>query len=600
MKQWLLSFGLSVVSVTGFAKSPTDSLQSLLRQHLTEDSGRVSLLLKYGKSLFYTKQDSMMFYADEALRIAQKINWLAGVADAYNLKGVSYSYVLTDPVNAIDYYHKALEVNAPLHRPVFEWQTLANIALLHYDQEEYPEALEYYQKAEAVLDKLQDKSGEGRLLMNIGELYYDMGKPAEAMSNFNKSLALAKANQDSLVEANVLNSIGYIYLEKKDYSRAIEYIEQATQIADRTNNRITKAASLVYLSLANSGLKSYDKAERFAREGLELAKEVGNLQFQRQAWFSLQKLYEETGKYKASLEAYKQYTQLNDSLISTQKKKEILQKEMQHQFDKNRALAKAELSRQVTIKRGILAGAVILLMGSLAFLLLYKKKRDAEVKKNYAEFQTLVSETEMKALRAQMNPHFIFNCLNAIGDYILKNKPLIADEYLGKFAQLMRTVLENSEKKEILLTDELKALTWYMELEALRLNNRFTFDIQIAEYLDAGNILIPPLLLQPFVENSIHHGIEGSARPGKVAVCFRKDGDALVCTVEDNGIGVLTAQQLQNDGQDTRRPSFGIKITQSRIRIINEEKKSSVATLNIRQKEEGTNVELKLPLAYNF
>lgn len=599
MKKWVFLTGL-LISLTGFSKPPADSLELLIQQHPAEDSERVALLLKYGKSLFYTRQDSMMFYADEALRIAQKIHWITGIADAYQLKGVSYSYVLQDPSNAIDYYHKALEANTTLNRPSFEWQTLANIALLHYNQEEYPEALEFYQKAEAALNKLENKRGESQLLMNVGQLYYDTGKPDDALKNFNKSLSLARQHKDSLIEANVLNSIGYILLEQKNYPEAIRYANEGKQIAELTDNQITRAASLVYLSLAHLGLKSYANAEKFAKEGLQLSKEVGNLQFQRQAWFAFQKLYEETGKYRQSLSAYKQYIQLNDSLISTEKKKELLQKEMQYQFDKKKALAQAELNRQMTIKKSVIAGAVILMLGFLAFIFLYKKKRDADAKKKTAEFQTLVSETETKALRAQMNPHFIFNCLNAIGNYILKNKPKIADEYLGKFAMLMRMVLENSEKKEILLSDEIKALTLYMELEALRLDNRFTFDIKIAEDIDAGNILIPPLLLQPFVENSIRHGIEGKQDLGKIIIRFQKEGETLTCNIEDNGIGIRASKELEIKNNTASHKSLGIKITQSRIRIINQEKDSSLASLRIHEKEEGTDVEIKLPLAYNF
>lgn len=599
MKKWAFLLVI-LMSLAGFSKPPADSLQLLIAQHQAEDSEKVLLLLKYGKSLFYTRQDSMMFYADEALRIAHKIHWPRGIADAFQLKGVSYSYVLQDPSNAIHYYHKAIEANAKLNRPSFEWQTLANIALLHYNQEEYPEALAFYQKADAVLQKLENKAGEAQLLMNVGELYYDMGKADQALENFNKSLSLARQNKDSLIEANVLNSIGYIYLEQKNYPEAIRYVNEGKQIAELTNNQVTGAASLVYLSLSNLGLKSYTNAEKYGNEGLQLSKEVGNLQFQRQAWFALQKLYEETGKYQQSLNAYKQYVQLNDSLISTGKKKELLKKEMQYQFDKKKVLTQAELNRQMTIKKSVIGSAIILILGFIAFIFLYKKKRDADAKKKAAEFQILVSETETKALRVQMNPHFIFNCLNAIGDYILKNQPKIADEYLGKFAMLMRMVLENSEKKEILLTDEIKALTLYMELEALRLDNRFTFSIILADDIDADNILIPPLLLQPFVENSIRHGIGGKKDLGTIIIRFRKEGEILTCHIEDNGIGLHTSKELKTKSNIAPHQSLGIKITQSRIRIINKEKKSSLASLHIHEKEEGTDVEIKLPLAYNF
>lgn len=583
-----------------FARLPVDSLETLLNNHKAEDSTRVSLLLKYGKASFFTHPDSMMYCADEALRISQKIKWNKGIADAYQLKGVSYSYVLSDPVMALDCYHKALVINEQLGRKQFQWQTMANIALIHYTQEEYKEALGYLKNAKAVLNSMKNKSGKGRLLMNIGNVNFDMGDTAEAMRNFERSLAISKKNGDSLVAANVLNSMGYISIQKQQFPAALEYISKSIQMAELTHNNLTKATALVNMALLNLQTKNFTQAEKFAKEGLQLSKEVGNLQFQREAWDALQNVYEQTGRFRKSLEAYKQYNLLNDSLISSEKKKEIARKEMQFQFDKKRALALAELKRQHIIKRALIGGTAFLLLAALLGLVLYKKKRDAEEKKKEAEFKSLVSDTEMKALRSQMNPHFIFNSLGAISDFMIKNNAKLADQYLGKFSTLMRMVLENSEQKEIPLSEDIKALELYMELEALRLNYRFTFHINMEDDIDAGNTLVPPLLMQPFVENSIRHGLPENQSMGKITIHLKRQNDMLICNIEDNGTGIEKTKETKSKAPQINKKSLGIKITQSRIDILNQDNKSKVASMKIRDYGRGTNVEIKLPLVLNF
>ena len=599
MKRLFYLFLLFFIFFQSAAEPGIDSLKTLLNNHKAEDSTRVLLLLKYGKATFFTKADSMMYYADEALRIAQKIKWPQGIADSYQLKGVSYSYVLSDPVNAIDYYQKALVANEPLKRKKFEWQTLANIALIYYDQEEYPQALKYYKKAKAILATLSDKSGEGRLLMNIGHLNFDMGHADDAMQDYQESLSISEKNGDSLAAANVLNSIGYIFLQKKEYGNAKDYITRSIKMADLTDNQVTKASALVNMSLLALQNKDFAEAEKYGKQGLELSRAVGNLQFQRQAWDALQKVYEQTGRYHQSLAAYKEYILLNDSLISSEKRKEITRKEMQFQFDKKRALDQAELKRQRTIKNALMGGAAFILLAAIAGIILYKKKRDAEEEKKEAEFKSLVSDTEMKALRAQMNPHFIFNSLNAIGDYMMKNNAKMADDYLKKFSALMRLVLENSEQKEVLLADDIKALELYMELEALRLNHCFTFEIKTDENTDIGNTLVPPLLLQPFVENSIRHGLSAKEGPGHIRIQFKVEGDLLICNIEDNGIGIPKAKK-ESFIPGIHKKSLGIKITQSRIHILNRHKKTPLASMKIHELRQGTNVEIKLPLALNF
>src|SRR5690606_36994453 len=120
-----------------------------------------------------------------------------------------------------------------------------------------------------------------------------------------------------------------------------------------------------------------------------------------------------------------------------------------------------------------------------------------------AEFNATVADNELKALRAQLNPHFIYNSLNSIGDYFSRNDSEAGNDYLAKFAKLMRLTLEYSERKEVTLAEDMKLIELYLQIEGLRLNRKFTFKIHIDSALDPENTLVPPMILQPFIENSI-------------------------------------------------------------------------------------------------
>ena len=251
------------------------------------------------------------------------------------------------------------------------------------------------------------------------------------------------------------------------------------------------------------------------------------------------------------------------------------------------------------VKQSIIWGGTILMMAAITSFIFYKRKRDAGQLQKEAEFRAEVTDTEMKALRTQMNPHFIFNSLNSIIDYISRNDTGAANHYLSKFARLMRMILENSESKEVSLADDLKALELYMQLEGMRMNNGFSYNILVDDAIDIENTLVPPLLLQPFVENSIWHGISKKEGGGKILIHIKKEGDMINCVVEDNGVGRTQNARIPDDDQPGEKKSLGIKITRARIDIVNKIKKTR-AVVEVSDLAEGTRVEVKLPLELSF
>jgi LytS/YehU family sensor histidine kinase len=176
----------------------------------------------------------------------------------------------------------------------------------------------------------------------------------------------------------------------------------------------------------------------------------------------------------------------------------------------------------------------------------------------------------MQALRAQMNPHFIFNCLNAINGFILKNDSEAAADYLTKFSRLIRMVLNNSQKKFVSLEDELETLALYLYMEKLRFTNNFHYEVNCDDTIDASSIFIPPMLLQPFAENAIWHGLMHKGGNGEMIIELHLKNNILHCTITDNGIGRKKAAMLKSKSAEKNK-SMGMQITKNRMALLNQD-----------------------------
>lgn len=216
----------------------------------------------------------------------------------------------------------------------------------------------------------------------------------------------------------------------------------------------------------------------------------------------------------------------------------------------------------------------ISLVAALSVGLVYTgfRYRVAQIRKEEAQkaaFSKKLSEMEMQALRAQMNPHFIFNCLNSINTFILKNQPDAASDYLAKFSRLIRLILQNSNSATITLQNELDALQLYLDMESLRFRNKFTFQIRVGPEVEPEDIDIPPLLIQPYVENAIWHGLLHKESTGHLGIDLQVEKDKLVCVIEDDGVGRRRAAELKSKSA-TKSKSLGMQITAHRMELMKE------------------------------
>ncbi|WP_111307490.1 tetratricopeptide repeat-containing sensor histidine kinase [Confluentibacter sediminis] len=571
-----------------------DSLYHKLIKLPPNDTVTINARNDYIKqALFSNPADTTLFqFTEETLKLANKLSYKKGILLAYERMGLLQQYSFSNPFKALEFYHKALgiiENNRSLN--VFKGGVLGNIAIIYYEQEEYQKALTIFN------DILHtSKTTELRSLANIANIYGSLQKQDSAIYYYKKALNHPQLEGNVMYEANLWSNMSLMYQQSNNLKEAKRAIEKSLQLIDAHKIEFVRPTAYTNAAMVYLANKEYDQAKKYALEALQFSQDLGNLFMQKSAWGTLADVYEAEKDYLKSLDAYKKYAVFKDSLNNQNRRVEINRQQMQFDFEKKEALGKMELNRQSTIKRATVIGASGFVLISFIGFIMYKRRRDAVGKQKEAEFNALVSETELKALRAQMNPHFIFNSLNSIGDYILKHDKDKAQEYLIQFAQLMRMVLENSEQEQVLLSEELKFMELYLQVESKRLPNRFTYSIILMDNLDSENILVPPLLLQPFIENSIWHGFNTENTKGHILITIKKEKDMLLCSVDDNGTG----RNLNSTRKDQNK-SFGIAITENRLKILNQRKlKKGKLCIIEKPNHSGTYIEISLPLEFCF
>ena len=243
----------------------------------------------------------------------------------------------------------------------------------------------------------------------------------------------------------------------------------------------------------------------------------------------------------------------------------------------------------------IVLGLTTIYMGYRLRLEWIKKQEQQHLQ--LAQYRQEAMENKLAVLRLQMNPHFIFNSLNAVGSFILDEEPLVAYRYLHRFAQLMRKILDVAAKSEISLEEEIELLSAYLETEAIRLDHKFCWKVKIQAGMDSANTMIPTMMLQPFLENAIWHGIMAKENQGEIKVLFVEDVDYLICIIEDDGVGREASRYQTNKH---RHESKAMKIVEDRLRLLaqHSSKKPELDIIDLKGEDhapKGTRVEIKLP-----
>ncbi len=629
-----------------------DSLKSIAAKSNT--SGRFDLYLSIAEKYRGINTDSAFYFTQQALSLARKLGNPEKQSVAINEMGVVY-YLNDQYIKAIDYYEQALAIDRKLNKKEDIATRLSNIGLAYcalgnyskaidlfhealkidherndtakmairlnnigivYSQfEQYPKALEYFINAYKTDSARNDKSLCAARLSNIGWVFLKMNMPDESINYFNKAIALDKELQNEFNLTIRYHNLGKAYLLKKKYHEAIQLFNQALEFDRKSGNKADIAVALSNLGKAYLETGQKEKAFASVNESIGLAKEAHAQNVIMDDYKVLADLFVSRNKFKEAFEFFSKYNQLKDSLFSAESKKKLDAFQTYYETEKKeheitilnrdkqlKALQlkqkEEELYNQRLSKYWVFAIALIILL-AVAFFYVYSMNRAI---KNRHSLEKNLNLYMQKAMSQQMNPHFIFNTLNSIQYFLLNNDKIASSKYLSKFARLMRLTLDNSQKPVIPLSDEIESLKLYVELEQLRFQNKFAFDLQVDSIPDSESISLPPLILQPFVENAIWHGLmhREETDGGQLQIRFSFKNNKLICSIEDNGIGREKAKEIRQQKKPGHK-SWGTKITESRIALINELHKSKLSIKYTDLKKDnhlpaGTCVEIEFPV----
>ncbi|WP_297086438.1 histidine kinase [uncultured Draconibacterium sp.] len=434
---------------------------------------------------------------------------------------------------------------------------------------------------------------------DVAKIYNGLGGVAQQRSQYKKALAYYDTLKVYCEEHDfaqgintALTNSALIYQEQQNYEKALDLILESEKYAHETPYDTIFADNCkteLYRSL-NEPEKALELAmKNFRRHELVFysAEHLKCLEFLYEINFQL-KNYQDAYRWNDSLWIYR------DSLSNQGVRTAIADLEMQYQTEKKEqqiALLQAENRIEQQKKLVYIAiSLVLLLLVVIGTLLYFKNKRENQIHR---------LELRQQLLRSQMNPHFLFNALGSIQNFMYKNETKKAATYLGNFARLTRSILEHSAEEQIMLCDEIDLLKNYLELEKMRAKGGFNYRIQIADEMDTEFVKIPPMLIQPFVENAVKHGLRNINYPGELLLAFSETEDELHVTVKDNGHGIGKTTGKKNQNKSHRSMSMEIFKERQAIMLRRYKKQIQfiVSDLSMASpREKGTEVKLTIPL----
>ncbi len=622
MKKGILILSIIFGVVKGHSQlAQDDSLMNLIKSDL-HDTIKMSRALE---KLYAAPYDRLHYYNNIYLNLAKQAllkpnvplklayDCVKGIASAYHNKGVFYTFdaKLDSSVLALK---KSIQLFEFLNEETEKPQVMVALANVYLQQGNYEVALNYCYKALKIFEKKQNFYGMGYAQNSIAYVYHLQDDYEQVIAFLSKSLVnYEKANDiEGMLDCIDKLFVAYDFLDQDD--DAIKILDKGIELIDKNNNdSLSAEQEMLYLFTARSynlkrafdlsviyhkkaiflgelngnlaflssrkldlartyfDLKDYKNALIFGNEAYEIAKERHEKESEYVIAGFLGDVYELTKDFEKAYQMQKTYSELRESVQRDEDKKLLIEKELQYEFEKKEIIARAAQVQEISKinlaaekknarKNTLLIGmSIFLCFLVVAIYLIYKFQRQ----------KTIIAGQnahllKQKLLISQMNPHFIFNALNAIQNFILKKDPLIASGYLSNFSELVRMILDFSRKDFIDLQSELKFLKNYLNLQQLRSNNQFQYRFEFDDNVDPDLIAVPPMLTQPFIENAIEHGGFDAQNNGLIIIRYKINGDDLTCEIEDNGIGIEKSLDIKRKKKPSHE-SLAIKITEERI-----------------------------------
>lgn len=508
--------------------------------------------------------------------------------------------------SALVYFEKAIAIARSIDSRQVQAAAINAIAVTYAGLDRDDLAAKYYYKSLVMAEGTKDTSQIATAVGNLATVYSRMQNGDSALYYGKKAYQYAVDADLMAVKWHSLNSLTIGSFLKGNNREALRYANQLRDEVTPIEEYGFLITSHLYRSKTLSALNRLDESFKFALKSLELANEFDIPRNQMSSLNWLVELTSRRNDFKRALVYEKQRGMLQDSLnqVKANQRIERLSAKYESQ-EKEDKIAALNLLREESEARERLQ---LWLFGSLALLLLVSFLYFYKVFKDRIEVEQLANQkAKNELLRSQLNPHFLFNALSSIQLFLIdKGQGSNALNYLSKFAKLMRRILENSRRDFVSLDAEVSTLRHYLDLQKIRFDNRFDYRIEVNTTDDTAEIMIPPMFAQPFIENSLEHGITDMEN-GLIKISFVQEEDTLRFTVEDNGVGLSKTAALKKsssqDGQEPHEP-LATKITEDRIELLKKQLKRNISfiakdKLSDNQEIIGTEVIFELPIQYS-
>ncbi len=533
---------------------------------------------------------------EQAIITAQSVKDTVPLADAMNSLGNIYKDMALFS-QAIDSYFEALKLWELKCDTIGISIAYGSIGLMYYYQKNWSKALEFNFRKMPYSEAAGDLWELSKTCNTIAQIYNARSEYDSSLFFMRKSLALNKKINLKSGVASAYQNLANTFLLSHNIDSAYFYINLAVDLAKEIND-----PSLVnyYVTLGNvQKVKgNYQLALKNTLEAYNIARERKLPILLSDATSLLSDIYSFMNRDDLAFRYLKEHQQLQDSISSDEFSNKVTRLEIQYEFDKKQRAAEfAQLKERIISDNKIkqqkqyLKGLVtLIILIALIFLLFL---RHNQLRSMYARI-----DLEQRLLRAQMNPHFIFNSLCAVQDFILADKPQKANTFLTKIARLMRNILENSREEFISLEKEIETLKLYLDIQQLRFETEFKYNISVDKSIDPENYSVPPMLTQPAVENSIEHGLLPANKKGELNIDYSLNNGLLKLVITDNGVGRDQAADLR--GKAMKKQSVSTRLTSKRLehfRKTLKEKNISYQIIDLFNNGEsaGTKVIMMLP-----
>jgi anti-sigma regulatory factor (Ser/Thr protein kinase) len=576
--------------------SLTTLWQDILNKTTLESSistkAKINKLNESAFNLRLSDPTKTIIQADQSLKLALKANYISGIGEALRVKGIGHTY-LNDNNQAVKNYLEAIKyfkINNDLSKQARVYYNLGSL----YKFRNYTQALLYYKKALKISEKIDNKELKAGLYFNIASIFRMNSKFKQALFYYNQSSKIFIEKKDTInIAINNLNT-GILYYQIKNYHQADIRIRKAIEESKKKKLFTTLISCYTTLSKLNIDRNEFQEAKNNIEEGLKYSKIVKNKNFEYDLNLSAYQVEAKQKNYKKALDYLIKVHQYESILLSNNQI-DNLEKTSNYNIQQQKIQDSEQIIAQHKYKETLYWSSLIIifslvlitaLLGFSSYALIKKKRERKDI-----QIENRILMLEQKTLQAMVNPHFIFNILNTIQYFINKENTQEANTILIIFSRLMRKHLEICLKSTITLMEEIEYLSLYLSLEKIRFSEKMEYTINVQNDIDEEEIILPPMLIQPFIENAIWHGIMPKETEGSIDINFTFQNNELKIIIKDNGIGIANSKQFKTSGHISR----GLELIHERISLLNKLNKRKIEITMFQTGESGTEVVIVIP-----